>query len=112
MIIFVSYELVGELQVRRKKPMDFQFTHQTTGMSTTRIDVDTSNKLKKIMKLSGLLKLNGVEYKTDIKDLEDLGELGNGTSGHVVKMRHKASNTFIAVKVSCVFSTTKLCFKI
>lgn len=40
------------------------------------------------------------KYHTDIKDLEHLGELGNGTCGHVVKMLHKPSNTVIAVKVS------------
>lgn len=40
------------------------------------------------------------KYQTDIKDLEHLGELGNGTCGHVVKMLHKPSNTVIAVKVS------------
>ena len=39
-------------------------------------------------------------YKTEIKDLEHQGELGNGTCGHVVKMRHKPSETVIAVKVT------------
>nr|CAD7453173.1 unnamed protein product [Timema tahoe] len=37
-------------------------------------------------------------YQTEIKDLEDLGELGNGTCGHVVKMLHKPSGVVIAVK--------------
>lgn len=40
------------------------------------------------------------KYKTEIKDLEHQGELGNGTCGHVVKMRHKPSETVIAVKVT------------
>jgi hypothetical protein len=40
------------------------------------------------------------KYKTEIKDLEHQGELGNGTCGHVVKMLHKPSQTIIAVKVS------------
>jgi len=31
--------------------------------------------------------------------MKDLGELGNGTCGHVVKMLHEPSNTVIAVKV-------------
>lgn len=39
------------------------------------------------------------KYKADISDLELLGELGNGTCGHVVKMRHKPSSQVIAVKV-------------
>lgn len=34
-----------------------------------------------------------------MKDLEHLGELGTGTCGHVVKMRHIPSNKVIAVKV-------------
>ncbi len=36
----------------------------------------------------------------DINDLESLGELGHGTCGHVVKMRHRPSNFLMAVKVS------------
>lgn len=51
------------------------------------------------MKISGDLRINGDLYKTDIKDMEDLEELGNGTCGHVVKMRHKLSDNIIAVKV-------------
>lgn len=39
------------------------------------------------------------QYQTDLKDLEHLGELGNGTYGHVVKMLHRPSQTVIAVKV-------------
>lgn len=44
------------------------------------------------------LKINGIHYETNIQDLEYISELGNGTSGHVVKMRHKPSNAIIAVK--------------
>lgn len=42
------------------------------------------------------------KYYTEIKDLQHLGELGNGTCGHVVKMQHKPSQKVIAVKVSSV----------
>jgi len=31
--------------------------------------------------------------------MENIGELGSGTSGHVVKMRHKPTNYIMAVKV-------------
>lgn len=34
--------------------------------------------------------------------MEHLGELGNGTCGHVVKMLHKSSQKVIAVKVSSI----------
>ncbi|KAJ8981593.1 hypothetical protein NQ317_011872 [Molorchus minor] len=50
------------------------------------------------MKISGDLKIDGVLYKTNIREMEDLEELGNGTCGHVVKMRHKPSGHIIAVK--------------
>uniref|UniRef100_A0AAG5D4P7 mitogen-activated protein kinase kinase n=2 Tax=Anopheles atroparvus TaxID=41427 RepID=A0AAG5D4P7_ANOAO len=55
-------------------------------------------KFQKIIEKSGLLKINEKIYRTQLTDLEDLGELGNGTSGHVVKMRHKPSGAIIAVK--------------
>uniref|UniRef100_A0A6P7G6H7 mitogen-activated protein kinase kinase n=1 Tax=Diabrotica virgifera virgifera TaxID=50390 RepID=A0A6P7G6H7_DIAVI len=61
-------------------------------------DVETEKKLKEIMKISGDLTVDGVMYKTDIKDMEHIEELGNGTCGHVVKMRHKPSGSIIAVK--------------
>lgn len=67
-----------------------------------RVESETDNKFKQIMKRSGILTINDVDFKTDIKDLDDLGELGNGTSGHVVKMKHKPTNTIIAVKVKYI----------
>lgn len=64
-----------------------------------RLEPEIEKKLKEIMTRSGIVTIDGIEYKTDIKDLDDLGELGNGTSGHVVKMRHTPTNKPIAVKV-------------
>ncbi|GAB0092978.1 dual specificity mitogen-activated protein kinase kinase hemipterous [Sergentomyia squamirostris] len=64
----------------------------------SRIEPETENKLRTIMKRSGILCIDGKEYQTDIRDLEDQGELGNGTSGQVVKMLHIESKTIIAVK--------------
>ncbi|XP_053661222.1 dual specificity mitogen-activated protein kinase kinase hemipterous-like [Anopheles marshallii] len=55
-------------------------------------------KFQKIVDKSGQLKINDKIYRTQLSDLEDLGELGNGTSGHVVKMRHNPSGAIIAVK--------------
>lgn len=52
------------------------------------------------MKRNGILTINNEPHRSEIKDLEDLGELGNGTSGHVVKMKHKQTDTIIAVKVN------------
>uniref|UniRef100_A0A182R134 mitogen-activated protein kinase kinase n=1 Tax=Anopheles farauti TaxID=69004 RepID=A0A182R134_9DIPT len=59
---------------------------------------ESEQKFQKIVDKSGLLKINEKIYRTQLSDLEDLGELGNGTSGHVVKMRHNPSGAIIAVK--------------
>ncbi|KAK9879006.1 hypothetical protein WA026_003819 [Henosepilachna vigintioctopunctata] len=61
-------------------------------------NIETEIKLKEIMKISGKLKINDVDYNTDVKDMEPLEELGHGTCGHVYKMRHKTSSKIIAVK--------------
>ncbi|XP_070165430.1 dual specificity mitogen-activated protein kinase kinase hemipterous isoform X1 [Polyergus mexicanus] len=61
-------------------------------------DSEFESKMQEIMKMNGILNINGQRYQTEMKDLEHLGELGNGTCGHVVKMRHKPSGMEIAVK--------------
>ncbi|XP_053692768.1 dual specificity mitogen-activated protein kinase kinase hemipterous-like [Sabethes cyaneus] len=59
---------------------------------------DSEQKFQKIIDKSGMLKINDQIYKSTLNDMQDLGELGSGTSGHVVKMRHKPSGAIIAVK--------------
>lgn len=61
-------------------------------------NAETEKKLRALR--TGLLKINGIDYETKNEDLEYLSDLGNGTSGHVVKMRHKPSGAVIAVKVN------------
>lgn len=56
-------------------------------------------ELIKIIDKSGMIKINDQLYKTTLVEMQDLGELGSGTSGHVVKMRHNPSGAVIAVKV-------------
>lgn len=73
--------------------MTLEFIRPTMSIAET----ETDKKLKNIHK-QGTLTIDGFKYKSDIKDLEHLGDLGNGTSGNVVKMRHKPSGTIIAVK--------------
>lgn len=63
-----------------------------------RRNVETEKRLRALK--TGSLKINGISYGTNVNDLEYLSELGNGTSGHVVKMKHKPSGAIIAVKVS------------
>ncbi|XP_017475096.1 PREDICTED: dual specificity mitogen-activated protein kinase kinase hemipterous-like [Rhagoletis zephyria] len=55
-------------------------------------------KLKRIRQQSGILTINGQKYPSKMSDLEHLSDLGNGTSGNVVKMRHKPTGTILAVK--------------
>jgi mitogen-activated protein kinase kinase 7 len=59
---------------------------------------ETERRLRALK--TNILKINGENFETNVNDLEYLSELGNGTSGHVVKMRHKPSGAIIAVKVS------------
>lgn len=80
----------------RRKKLDLPFLDH----SNSRMKSETDKKLLEIMSGNGILKIAGKQYNTDLKDLIDLGELGNGTSGHVVKMRHQTTGTIIAVKVS------------
>lgn len=55
-------------------------------------------KMEEIMKISGLLNIDGGKYHTPIEDLIPLGDLGNGTCGHVVKMRHNETGKIVACK--------------
>lgn len=66
-----------------------------------RRNVETEKRLRALK--TGSLKINGTSYDTNVNDLEYLSELGNGTSGHVVKMKHKPSGAIIAVKVRVSF---------
>ncbi|XP_075227600.1 dual specificity mitogen-activated protein kinase kinase 7-like [Lycorma delicatula] len=81
---------------RMRKQLDLPVGNFVQPKSQAASEID--NKMKEIMEMSGLLTIDGKKYQTDLKDMEHLGELGNGTCGHVVKMRHKLSQTVIAVK--------------
>ncbi|XP_050663839.1 dual specificity mitogen-activated protein kinase kinase 7-like isoform X2 [Leptidea sinapis] len=59
---------------------------------------DTEHRMREVYKVSGKLNVQGVEYRSHIDELQQLGELGSGTCGHVVKMLHKPSGAVIAVK--------------
>ncbi|XP_059222765.1 dual specificity mitogen-activated protein kinase kinase hemipterous isoform X2 [Stomoxys calcitrans] len=85
---------LGLDSIPSRSKMTLDFPHSTVPATES----ETDRKLKKIHKQTGILTINNHKYKSDIKDLEHLGDLGNGTSGNVVKMRHKPSGTIIAVK--------------
>ena len=70
-------------------------------------DVFSGDWLQEIIKLTGIITIDRCKYQSSIHDLEHLGELGFGSCGQVVKMRHPPSQATIAVKVPqffCFFS--------
>jgi hypothetical protein len=66
----------------------------------SRLEAVNSDKYKEIIQNAGLLNFDGNVVKTAMDDLEMIYELGTGTCGRVVKMRHKANGYLIAVKVN------------
>lgn len=79
-------------ETRKSRPNALKFN------SAKEQHLETDVKLKEIMKISGILTINGQKFDTDIKDVAMLEELGHGTCGHVYKMIHKPSQEIIAVK--------------
>ncbi|ESO05287.1 hypothetical protein HELRODRAFT_191434 [Helobdella robusta] len=79
----------------RKKP-NFHIPFAPVAKSQKSVEIE--NKLKEIMKLAGLLTIDGKDVETGIADMEALGELGHGTCGHVIKMVHKPTGAVMAVK--------------
>ncbi|KAL1138709.1 hypothetical protein AAG570_008771, partial [Ranatra chinensis] len=90
--------LVGDVgtPTRSRKQIDLPVVNYVEPPVTDPTEVDS--KIKEIMKLTGIICINGKKFPTEITDLEHLGELGNGTCGHVVRMLHKHSQSVIAVK--------------
>lgn len=77
-----------------------QFSLPTSSPIITRQDSggDSESKLKEILKAGNVLTIGGQQYRVDMTDLEKLGDLGSGTCGHVVKMRHRPTGKVLAVK--------------
>lgn len=79
-----------------------QFSLPNSSPVITRQDsgggADSERRLQEIMKAGNLLTMEGHKYMVSMKDLEHLGDLGSGTCGHVVKMRHRATGKVLAVK--------------
>ena len=67
---------------------------------------EIEQKYKEIMQQAGILTLGGQRVPTTIDDLQPICELGHGTCGHVVKMRHRVTNHEMAVKV-CIAEITR-----
>ncbi|XP_013419115.1 dual specificity mitogen-activated protein kinase kinase 7 [Lingula anatina] len=76
-----------------------RFEWATSPQTTKPLDsVDIEQKYHEIMKQAGILHFNGQKIKSKIVDLEPMIELGQGTCGHVVKMKHKGTGHLLAVK--------------
>ena len=52
---------------------------------------------------NGKLNVNGQIYTFTAADLEQIADLGHGTCGQVLKMRHIDTGFLLAVKVGCDF---------
>lgn len=86
---------------RKKTLLHLPFPPSSAVPSSTassRLKSETETKLREISAGKGTLTIDGHRYQTDVTELQDLGTLGNGTSGHVVRMHHPASGRTIAVK--------------
>lgn len=68
------------------------------GKRKAMMDPSLKEKFDQVMERHGILIINGVDTKAGRDDMEDMGEIGFGTCGHVYKMRHKPSGTLMAVK--------------
>lgn len=68
------------------------------GIVKSQLDIEYESKIQTLEKMGGLLVINGQKYQINVNDFEYLGFLGNGTCGHVTKMKHKPSGVVMAVK--------------
>ncbi|XP_049273028.1 dual specificity mitogen-activated protein kinase kinase 7 [Rhipicephalus sanguineus] len=77
-----------------------QFSLPTSSPIITRQDSggDSESKLKEILKAGNVLTIGGQQHRVEMADLEKLCDLGSGTCGHVVKMRHRPTGKVLAVK--------------
>lgn len=88
---------------RTRRPFNLAGMDMNTNCSTHSKQAEIEARLQEIIKLTGIITVDGRKYHTSIHDLEHLGELGFGSCGHVVKMRHPPTGAIIAVKVCYAF---------
>ncbi|CAG0915820.1 unnamed protein product [Notodromas monacha] len=96
----LSHGRPGGNSGRKKMQLTFQGSPSVTLREPVKSPeaIDIEAKLHEIMKLTDILTIDGRKYRATIEELEHLGDLGNGTCGHVVKMFHRSSRTTVAVK--------------
>lgn len=72
--------------------------HLAFSGSRRRTERENAEKFKSILGRNKILTINGKEWKSEREDMQDQGEIGYGTCGHVQKMIHLPTGTPMAVK--------------
>lgn len=68
------------------------------GGSRRKAERESAEKFKNILGRNKILTINGKEWRSEREDMQDQGEIGYGTCGHVQKMIHLPTGTPMAVK--------------
>lgn len=68
------------------------------GVNRRKTERENAEKFKSILGRNKILTINGKEWKSEREDMQDQGEIGYGTCGHVQKMIHLPTGTPMAVK--------------
>ncbi|XP_076823044.1 dual specificity mitogen-activated protein kinase kinase 7-like [Clavelina lepadiformis] len=55
-------------------------------------------RLQEVIRQNGKLRINGAVHKADVKEFENLGQIGSGTCGQVYKMKYRPTGHIMAVK--------------
>ncbi|XP_033642988.1 dual specificity mitogen-activated protein kinase kinase 7-like [Asterias rubens] len=87
----------GAGQGRKHKVKD-NFPRPTASHRNSIDSREIDRKLQEIMRQTGKLTIEGKRLTFNIDSLEAIDELGFGSCGHVIRMRHKETSTIVAVK--------------
>lgn len=90
----------GGKYVKRRTPHEWNGSAVSHSSHSNRHSdsAEVQRRLEEIMKQTGKLRIGGKEHITAPSELEDLGELGFGSCGHVFKMRFRPTGDEVAVK--------------
>lgn len=78
----------------RRRPGDLDCCNAARKPDSAEIE----QKYQEIMKQTDMLILNGKKVHVELKEMEAMGELGHGTCGQVIRMKHLPSGMMMAVK--------------
>ncbi|XP_038046871.1 dual specificity mitogen-activated protein kinase kinase 7-like isoform X2 [Patiria miniata] len=89
---------IGGVQGGKHKGKDFNFPRSSAPQRNSIDSREIERKLQEIMRQTGKLTVDGRRVPFNIDSLEAIDELGFGSCGHVIRMRHKDTKTIVAVK--------------